>query len=476
MSKHNNKKIGGNNMEKCCYPDCFNCPFPDCQQSEIVDKTEYMKQYYQKNKEKLQKYQKQYYIKNMEKKKQYFHLYYMNKKEKKMYEQLTINFPGKDYFKITKPVRLIELFAGIGSQAMALRDLGIDFENYFVSEIDKFAIKSYNAIHKTNFNITDISFVSGSDLNICETNKYCYILTYSFPCQDLSPAGKGAGMIKDSGTRSGLLWQVERILNECTELPQILLMENVPQIHNKKNMLEFKKWIDFLNKIGYSNYWQDLNARDYGVAQNRNRCFMISILGKYKYEFPGPFILNKKISDYLEKNVDEKFYIENETTKKFLSKLGNNNINLISNNECKIGNIYGHTGGNYAGNVYSINGLSPVLNTCGGGNRQPLIIASRGRNPENLADRTAGMPTQQHLEPNLNGLCNALTTVQKDNLLLDSNYKIRKLTPLECWRLMGFNDNDFYAARAVNSNTQLYKQAGNSIVKNVLIEIFRGLF
>lgn len=201
-------------------------------------------------------------------------------------EQLSLFDIFKKPFSTTRPIRLIELFAGVGSQAMALRDLGVKFEHYRVVEFDKFAIKSYNAIHGTNFLTIDIRDLKGSDLGIVDKDKYTYLLTYSFPCQDLSLAGKQKGIEKGSDTRSGLLWEVERLLNETEELPDILLMENVSQVHSKKNMPDFQMWIDFLKNKGYSNYWQDLNAKNYGIAQNRNRCFMVSILGDYSYEFP----------------------------------------------------------------------------------------------------------------------------------------------------------------------------------------------
>ncbi len=216
-----------------------------------------------------------------------------------MYEQLDIFDLTLPKFQIDKSIRLIELFAGIGSQAMALRDLGADFEHYRVVEFDRFAIASYNAIHGTDFLPTDITRISGSDLGIVDTDKYCYIMTYSFPCQDLSVAGKQKGMKKGSGTRSGLLWEVERLLNEVEILPQVLLMENVPQVHSQANISDFQKWIDFLTSKGYSNYWQDLNAKDYGVAQNRDRCFMVSILGEYKYNFPNPIKIRKRFFDYI---------------------------------------------------------------------------------------------------------------------------------------------------------------------------------
>jgi DNA (cytosine-5)-methyltransferase 1 len=211
-----------------------------------------------------------------------------------------------------KPIRLIELFAGIGSQAKALTNLGVDFEHWRVCEFDNYAINSYNAVHGTNFTTSDITKLTANDLSIVDTEHFTYLLTYSFPCQDLSNAGKGAGMEKGSGTRSGLLWEVERLLNECNELPQVLLMENVPQVHGKKNKEHFDKWIAFLESKGYSNYWQDLNAKDYGIPQNRNRCFMVSILGEYTFEFPEPIPLTLKLGDMLEKEVDEKYYLSDK--------------------------------------------------------------------------------------------------------------------------------------------------------------------
>lgn len=238
-----------------------------------------------------------------------------------MFEQITMFDLTLPTFKIDKPIRLIELFAGVGSQAMVLRDLEADFEHYRVVEFDKYAIASYNAIHGTSFPTMDITQVKGNDLGIVDTDKYCYIMTYSFPCQDLSVAGKQAGMQKGSGTRSGLLWEVERLLNELDNLPQVLLMENVPQVHGEGNKKDFQNWIDFLASKGYSNYWQDLNAKNYGVAQNRDRCFMVSILGEWNYKFPQPIPLTKTMKDYLEDEVDEKYYIDNEKAQKLIDTL-----------------------------------------------------------------------------------------------------------------------------------------------------------
>lgn len=233
-------------------------------------------------------------------------------------------------FKITKKIRLIELFGGIGSQAMALRDIGADFEHYKLVEFDKYAVASYNAIHDTRHTTHDIRQIHASDLEIVDKDKYCYLMTYSFPCTDLSVAGKMQGMSKKdweegNSTRSGLLWEVERILKECKqeELPDVLLMENVPQVHAEANRADFDNWLNFLKSKGYWNFWKDLNAKDFGIPQNRDRCFCVSILSKdfVDFEFPEPVKLEKVMKDYLEDSVDEKYYINNEKAKKLIAEL-----------------------------------------------------------------------------------------------------------------------------------------------------------
>ena len=224
-------------------------------------------------------------------------------------------------FKIQNKIRLIELFSGIGSQAASLKRIGADFEHWKAIEIDKYAMASYNAIHGTNFSTIDIKDLKGSDLEIVNTESFTYLLTYSFPCTDLSVAGKMEGMKEGSGTRSSLLWEVKRLLNECDNLPQVLVMENVPQVHGDNNLESFQNWIDFLNDKGYTSYWQDMNAKDYGVAQSRNRTIMVSLLGNYVYHFPEPIPLDKKMKDYLESDVDERYYLNNEKAKILIDKL-----------------------------------------------------------------------------------------------------------------------------------------------------------
>lgn len=210
-------------------------------------------------------------------------------------------------FQVNNKIRLIELFAGYGSQAMALRNIGADFEHYRVVEFDKYAIASYNAIHGTDFPTIDICDVKGEDLGIVDKQNFTYLLTYSFPCTDISIAGRQAGMSEDSETRSSLLWQVRRILTECKDnLPQILLMENVPAIHNNQNKGDFRKWLDFLESLGYSSYSQDLNAWDFNLAQSRERTFVVSLLGNYNYKFPEIIEdLDYCIEDYFEELTEE---------------------------------------------------------------------------------------------------------------------------------------------------------------------------
>lgn len=293
------------------------------------------------------------------------------------YQQLDIFDMTRPTFQIDKPIRLIELFAGIGSQAMALRDLGADFEHYRAVEFDRFSVASYNAIHGTDFETTDICNISGTDLGICDTNKYCYIMTYSFPCQDLSVAGKQKGMAKGSGTRSELLWEVERLMNECDELPQVLLMENVPQVHSKANMPDFQKWIDFLESKGYSNYWQDLNAKDYGVAQNRDRCFMVSLLGEWNYKFPQPIPLERKLKGYLEDEVGEKYYINNEKAQKLIQTLIENGT---LRNDCDFemdGNF------NQRGKVHGENSVCRTIMGSGHAGNEPKVFVDLSINNPN---------------------------------------------------------------------------------------------
>lgn len=367
-------------------------------------------------------------------------------------------------YKITKPVRLIELFAGIGSQAKALELLGVDFEHWKVCEFDDYAMKSYNAVHNTNFKTSDIQNLTASDLEIKDKDKYEYIITYSYPCTDISIAGKKEGMERNSGTRSSLLWEVERLLKECDNKPQILLMENVRECHNGKNAPLFFEWTSFLRSIGYKNFYTDMDAKNYGIPQTRKRCFMLSILDENAYyEFPQACGLNYSVKEFLEDKVDKKYYVKEETALPLIKKM---------EKECPSATIIDDTYGFDNSEVRYFPDVCPTLRAAKANLK--CIVAMRGRNSDSL-NQTPGTSTEQRLEKNKTNCCNTITTVQKDNLIFE-NKQLRNLTPKEVWRLFGFEDKDVEKASEFVPDTQLYKQGGNCIVVNCLVAILGQLF
>jgi DNA (cytosine-5)-methyltransferase 1 len=409
-------------------------------------------------------------------------------------ENCLFDFPT---YSVNKKIRLIELFGGIGSQAMALRDIGADFEHYKLVEFDKYAVASYNAIHNTQHTTHDIRQIHAKDLEITDKDKYCYLMTYSFPCTDLSVAGKMKGMSKDdwqngNSTRSGLLWEVERILKEMTkeELPDILLMENVPQVHAEKNSIDFENWLRFLRSKGYQNYWQDINAKDLGIPQNRERTFCISILSDeyVDFEFPEEIELEYVMRDFLEEEVAEKYIMRLQKAKDLIKKL--EDVGIIKTQKIRtkrkdvivIGEMDNSEDGSFdiVNRIYDKNGISPTINTCAGGNLQPKIIEET-KCVGGLSEQKWGN-SQYHQQHRVYKGDIALAQPAQlpkgsYNYLLNNGkeYNIRKLTPKECWRLMGYLDKDYDNAKKENSGTQLYKQAGNAIVKQVLMAIFSQL-
>lgn len=373
-------------------------------------------------------------------------------------------------------LKVLELFAGVGTQAMALKRLANEYEDFNfevvgISEINKFAIKSYNAIHGETKNFGDISLINTDELPDVD------LVTYSFPCQDISTSGKQGGLAKGSGTRSGLLWECEKIIR--AKRPKYLLMENVKNLVSKKHKPHFEKWIETLNSYGYTSYYACLNSKDFGVPQNRERIFMVSILGEHKpYEFPKGFELNKKLKDVLEDKVDDRYYLSKVKQDRFKLDLSN-----FKSKTSKDIIVVGNTApSNYqAHKVISSEGICcTVMENHGAGIQIiefPCICASRGRNPDNPSLRVAGLETEQRIEINKKGVSNTITTVQKDNYVIEKDFKLRKLSELETWRLMGISDEDFYKAKASGvSNTQLYIQSGNAIVVDVLYHIFKELF
>ena len=454
---------------------------------------------------------------------------------------------------MAKEIRVLELFAGIGACSKAFTNLGIPHQIVDAVEIDKYAIKSFNAIHNTNFEPQDISQWD-KDLDVD-------LIMHGSPCQDFSVAGKQAGGDEGSGTRSSLMYETLRIVEKLK--PKYVIWENVKNLLSKKHRHNFDAYLKSMEDLGYHNDYKVLNAKDYGIPQNRERVFTVSIRKDLEAEFmtfrfPEPIELKTKLNDILEPVVDEKFYLSDKALACFMSD-GTGKyprrerfLQNINRKNREIGNA-----------VTTRAGSRPTDNFV----TEPVCVASRGRGENN----------EQHLEPRRDGVTNTITTVQKDNyiavlvddtyknrepreyeeysptlragrsglkvitankqgvtntttsvqndnyiaeprtidakttrgadvantirasihkqgsrnllenikngrgyegvaILTTNGYRIRKLTPLECWRLMGFDDEDFRKAEQVNSNAQLYKQAGNSIVVNVIMSIIQKLF
>ena len=574
--------------------------------------------------------------------------------------------------------------------------MGVPHTVVAISEIDKNAIKSYTALHGETANLGDIREIG----ELPEADFW----TYSFPCQDISVAGHGAG-IKE-GTRSGLLLEVERLLKIAAEkgtLPKYLLLENVKNLVSKKFKADFDSWLSFLSSLGYTNYWKVLNAKDYGVPQHRERVFCVSIRGEHTaFVFPEKRELTLRLKDMIDEHVDERYYLKESTIRSIVTSKFNSRRDSIRRpsdyayclraRDCyepqcvQVGDVVGEKWEKMhemSRRVFQTDGISPTVHCAGGGNTElkiaedfvlgglqehqvprtdgvsptlaeamgkgggqtpviidtgepkerffkqafetmkeneceagdtidafnkkvnksgvcptlttrpegfktailPVVVAMRGRNPDNPSDRTPGIPLQQRLEVNEKGLCNALTTVQKDNLVMDADYvsrkygefidekgyipemfvaynkqevhdvaptltgqcscpsgssavlklekpikvkvatkqgyeeatagdyvnitfpssktkrgrvgkgvaqtltcgdgnavitenvRIRKLTPRECLRLMGWTDEQIDKIESANvSSTQQYRQAGNGIVVQVLEAIFKALF
>ena len=518
-----------------------------------------------------------------------------------------------------EPIRILEFFSGVGMQRMAFDKLGVNYESVGTSEIDIPAILSYAAIHdgllesdetfeyptkeemlnylsernigldfktgklklpknldkiKQLYRAVILSKCLGdiSKINPSELPDFDF-MTYSFPCQSISVSGRTEGIIRGQ-TRSGLLYECEKVIEH--KRPKYLLLENVKNLVGKQFKPQFDEWLEYLESLGYTNYWKVLNSRDFGVPQNRERVFVLSILGEHDpYEFHSGFELDIRLKDVLESDIDEKYYINTDRANQLIQKLYNTgqitddivacDSTILNPKALEVGNCITarydagiqnkgsigiavceavsskRIGGLFddekhvrqwdtskkqynsqqdrafydekLSGTIATNAMANVI-----GNSEPLICASRGRNPENPSDRT-------------DGITNTLTTVQKDNYLFEpqtskdtckvidcghipyetntekkhqsntvysenglnptlnatdyknptkiisyDNFRIRKLTPKECWRLMGIDDECFDKAQQVNSNSQLYKQAGNGIVVNVLYYIFKELF
>lgn len=372
-----------------------------------------------------------------------------------------------DTYKIKNNIKLIECFAGYGSQNLALKYLGANYEHHRIVEWATKSIQAYNDIHIQDYtdysqcctydevvnylikkgismdykkpmtldqikrkgekwcrnvynniiatrNLVNIMNVKAQDLDITNKEDYTYLLTYSYPCQTLSLAGKREGMKKGSGTYSSLLWEIERILQECHEincLPQVLVMENVIGCCDQKNISDFQEWITFLEKIGYKNYFNIMNAKEYGIPQNRERAFMVSILGDYSYNYSKTIDLKLKVRDLLETNINKKH---------FLSEKMINGMKKTNFESYKLEN-----------KLIDANGIASCILARYEGAPQCLFI------------------------PKYN------------------SYKA--FSPRECFRLMGVKDEDFDNVCQNQNDSSLWHLAGDSIVTTCLMAIFGEL-
>ena len=454
-------------------------------------------------------------------------------------------------------MKLFSLFSGIGGPEKALKRLGIKYELVGYSEIDKYASKSYSAVHeepeiKNYWDITKINEKKLPDFDL---------MTWGFPCQDISIAGKQAGI--KQGTRSGLYYDGLRILKE--KKPKYSLIENVKALTSKKFKDTFESILNDLSESGYNNYWQVLDAKDYGIPQHRERVFIVSIRKDINQEFifPEKEELTFKLKDLLEDDVEEKYYLSDRVINTFSDMTNRNGyirgkcFKPHSLDDDRVANTIKTTAGsrpedNYIKrkydefieekgyipdifNPYNKTEVKDIAKTitgeCGSktssaahliketiimpeATKKGYVEASAGdgvyinrphqkrgvvqKNKIQTLKTTpdVGVVVEKKIkyeEPlerdgwhnmnkivlNTDGISTTINAQSNNSLqkIKESSLRIRKLTPLECWRLMGFDDEDFYKARDAGiSNTQLYKQAGNSIVVNVLERIFNNLF
>lgn len=539
-----------------------------------------------------------------------------------------------------KKITVNELFSGIGAQVSALERLGIPCEIKHTSDIDHNAVLAYASIHcglteelintYTEYptreemarQLTEINlgydfqknkpynwyrFVNSKskelekywlanklsrnlgDISKIDKLEYADFWTISFCCQDISNAGKMKGFKLGSNTRSSLLWDNIKLLKQAVDsnnAPKYVMFENVKNLVSKKFMSDFNDLLDVLNELGYNTYWKVLNAKDYGVPQNRERVFAISIrkdIDDGKFEFPQPFDNGVRLKDVLEVHVDKKYYLSKDiqnrliitdktltknvigTTKPSFRTIGQRDLvysensimgtlvatdykqpkQILETNRCvKVGdlNYYPYETSN---RVYSKEGISPTLTTMQGGNTEPKIAEPiayvkeatkkgyaeiyegdsvnleqpnskirRDRVGKGCVQTLTTSCNQAVIEPNelshsewkqqmykrfiedSNGEVSGVITNQSQSfgyrppmkgysktLKANANdagvvesFRVRKLTPKECYRLMGFTDEQFDRSQAFSSDSQLYKQAGNSIVVDVLYYIFGKLF
>ena len=404
-------------------------------------------------------------------------------------------------------LRVFTAFSGYDSQCMALDRLGIDYELVGWSEIDKFAIQAHNAVYPqwADRNYGDISKIDWANVPDFD------LFTYSFPCQDISSAGKQRGLQKGSETRSSLLWECQKAIE--AKRPKYCLMENVAALVSEKFLPFFLEWERLMCRYGYANYNKVLNAKDYGIPQNRERIFMVSVIDPNKaFYWPEPMKLEKRLKDVLEQNVDEKYYLSDLSINRLLKNLGgklgedvNQSEKAILANCLKIqtfdnyinetgeplripqatkkGFIEVMTGGLFdmsypesktrRGRVQEGGKISPTLMASG---EAPCYYEGTAKTMCLNSKVNGKQPSLEHRIYDSEGISTAMTTGFHPNIQ-EPTFRIRKLTPRECFRLMGITETDIDKIQQSGvSQSQQYKMSGNSIVVDVLEHIFRKMF
>ena len=430
--------------------------------------------------------------------------------------------------------------------------VGLDWELVNYCEIDRWASLSYSMVNQCSesLNLRDVRAVTAETVR----DRAVDLITYGFPCQDISIAGKQQGFVNDSGgsTRSGLFFEALRIIKELR--PRYAIAENVKALTSKKFKNEFAAVLSSLEDAGYNNYWSVLNAKDYGIPQNRERVFIVSIrrdVDEGDFQFPDKEPLMLRLRDMLEpaESVDEKYYLstEREGVRRLIAELeARYSLPAVARTGetpvlCQIGNIAKDPNREHIQDrIYDPSGLAPTLNTVGGGNLEPKITidgltrdtqkqkarvfnpsgiaasliatdykeppqisvigqlkggekgrvvdrdgigytltATEYKDPLKIAEPVIVGSMQAHAAVKTDGICPTLTEAMGMGggqvPVHTYGVRIRKLTPRECWRLMGFLDEEFDRVHGI-SNSQLYKQAGNSIVVNVLSALLSQLF
>ena len=385
-----------------------------------------------------------------------------------------------------------------GACSKALERLGIEHEIIDAVEIDKYAIESFNAIHNTNFDVQDIT-IWDKDIEVD-------LIMHGSPCQDFSVAGLNKGGDEGTGTRSSLMYETIRIVDKLK--PKYVIWENVKNLLSQKHRHNFDRYLEEMEELGYSSYYQVLNSKDYGIPQNRERVFTISVRKDIdkRYTFPYKEELKLRLKDMLEENVNQKYYLSDKAIEglKFQETLSHKpnyieDKDVVNTIDTKVGDgthfspyirVKNNTKQGY---MKAEDGDSVNLSYQGSNTRRGRVgkeVSQTLQCNESMGVVTIGnyMPSNHDASRIVDNSGLAPTVKENHGTVTATNYglRIRKLTPLECWRLQGFDDEDFYKAKERlnntfykgrdNSNSQLYKQAGNSITVNVLEKIFKNLF